>query len=91
MCAIITHDQTKGYPIMIDVQTANAIRAKSTLEVEDALLHAISRLVHLGTADDMEAAVMLQDIWAQQGCEHLDTGVPATGRLVDAISVIVCG
>lgn len=76
---------------MIDVQTANTIRAKSTLSVEDALLHAISRLTRMGTKDDLEAAVMLLDIWAQQGCEHLDTGVPPTGRLVDAISVIVVG
>jgi hypothetical protein len=88
---MMTYDQTKGYPIMIDVRTANAIRAKSTLSVEDALLHVISRLIHLGTNGDLEAAVMLQDIWAQQGCEHLDTGVPPTGRLVDAISVIVVG
>lgn len=76
---------------MIDTQTANAIRSKSKVSVEDALLHAVSRLTMMGTKDDLEAAVMLQDIWAQQGCEHLDTGVPATGRLIDAISVIVVG
>lgn len=76
---------------MIEPATANAIRAKSNLSVEDALLHAISRLTMMGTKGDLEAAVMLQDIWAQQGCEHLDTGPEPTGRLVDAISVIVVG
>lgn len=76
---------------MIEPATANAIRAKSTLSVEDALLHAISRLTMMGTKGDLEAAVMLQDIWAQQGCEHLDCGPNGTGRLVDAISVIVVG
>ena len=76
---------------MIDTQTANAIRAKSTLSVEDALLHAVSRLTRMGTKNDLEAAVMLLDIWAQQGCEHLDCGPNGTGRLVEAISVIVVG
>lgn len=76
---------------MIEPRYANAIRATSTMSVEEALLHAISRLTHLGTNGDLEAAVMLQDIWAQQGCEHLDTGPVPTGRLVDAISVIVVG
>jgi hypothetical protein len=88
---MINHNQHKGYPIMIAPAKANAIRAKSTLSVEDALLHAISRLCLLGNTNDLEAAVMLQDIWAQRGCEHLDTGPEPTGRLVDAISVIVVG
>lgn len=76
---------------MIDTKTANAIRAKSTLTVEDALLHAVSRLKRTGTETDLEAAVLLQDIWAQEGCEHLDCGPNGTGRLVEAISVIVYG
>lgn len=45
---------------MIDTQTANAIRAKSTLSVEDALLHAVSRLTMMGTKDDLEAAVIVR-------------------------------
>lgn len=76
---------------MIEPRRANAIRATSTMSVEDALHHAISRLTHLGTNGDLEAAVMLQDILAQQGCEHLDCGPNGTGRLVEAISVIVVG
>ena len=76
---------------MIEPRRANAIRSKSKLSVENALLHAISRLAHLGTPEDLDAAVLLQDIWAQQGCHHLDCGPNGTGRLVEAISVIVYG
>lgn len=76
---------------MIEPRHANAIRATSTMSVEDALHHAISRLTYMGTNGDLEAAVMLQDILQQRGCEHLDTGPKPTGRLVDAISVIVVG
>lgn len=76
---------------MIEPRRANAIRATSTMSVEDALHHAISRLTYMGTNGDLEAAVMLQDILAQQGCEHLDCGPNGTGRLVEAISVIVVG
>lgn len=76
---------------MIEPLRANAIRAKSVMGVDEALRHAISRLAYLGTGEDLEVAVILQDILQQQGCEHLDTGVPPTGMLVDAISVIVYG
>lgn len=76
---------------MIEPRVANTIRVNAPISVEDALLHAISRLAMMKGPNDLPAAVMLQDIWAQRGCEHLDCGVPNTGRLVDAISVIVCG
>ena len=76
---------------MIEPRVANTIRVNAPISVEDALLHAISRLAMMKGPNDLPAAVMLQDIWAQQGCDHLDTGVSPTGRLVDAISVIVVG
>lgn len=76
---------------MIPDNVANTIRRNAPMDVEDALRHAISRLVLMGGPNDLPAAVVLQDIVQQQGCEHLDTGVSPTGMLVDAISVIVYG
>lgn len=76
---------------MLEPKAANAIRSLSTMFCEDALRHAVGRLVGLGTPDDLQAAVWLQDIVEQRGCEHLDTGAEQTGRLVDAIDIIIRG
>ena len=76
---------------MIPDNVANTIRRNAQMDIEDALRHAIGRLIMMGGPNDLPAAVALQDIVQQQGCEHLDTGAVSTGRLVDAISVIVYG
>lgn len=72
-------------------QVANTVRRNASMDIEDALMHAIERLRMMNGPNDLRAAVALQDIVHQQGCEHLDTGPQETGRLVDAISVIVYG
>lgn len=41
--------------------------------------------------DKLSALTWLWDIRIQAGCEHLDTGRNNTGRLLDAISVIIRG
>ena len=76
---------------MIPPRVANTIRLNAPMSVEDALRHAISRLVLMGGPNDLPAAVMLQDIVQQQGCEHLDCGPNGNGMLHEAISVIVYG
>lgn len=76
---------------MIETKAANAIRSLSLMPCEDALRHAVSRLVALGAPRDLEAAVWLQDIVEQRGCEHLDCGINGDGMLHEAISVIVRG
>lgn len=75
----------------ISNKVANTIRVNAPMNVDKALEHAILRLVLLGGPNDLPAAVTLRDILLQQGCENMDCGVPNTGRLVDAISVIVYG
>ena len=76
---------------LISDRVANTIRVNAPMDVDKALEHAILRLVMLGGPNDLPAAVTLRDILRQQGCENMDCGVPNTGRLVDAISVIVYG
>lgn len=76
---------------MIPDNVANTVRRNAQMDIEDALRHAIGRLMLMGGPNDLPAAVALQDIVQQQGCEHLDCGPNNTGRLVDAISVIVYG
>lgn len=76
---------------MIPDNVANTIRRNAPMGIEDALMHAIERLRMMNGPNDLRCAVALQDILHQEGCEHLDTGPEPTGRLVDAISVIVVG
>lgn len=52
---------------MIPPRIANTIRVNAPMSVEDALCHAISRLVVMGGPNDLPAAVMLQDIVQQRG------------------------
>lgn len=52
---------------MITDRVANTIRVNAPVSVEDALRHAIGRLVLMGGPNDLPAAVMLQDILQQRG------------------------
>ena len=76
---------------IIPDEVANTLRRNVNMYTEEALAHAITRLYMMGGPNDLPAAVMLQDIMIQRGCEHMDTGAISTGKLVDAIDVIVRG